>query len=330
MGQSGDDGAVPTQEDLARLVLGADPTLTRQDVADALGVELAEVRKYWRALGFADVGDAPVFSELDVAALRGLLDLVSAGAIKPDMALRMARAMGRAMAPLSAWLTELVAEELEPVEDPEERWQLAYELTQAAMPGLAQALERSWRRHLVVAAARLAQGLPGRPSLLVGVHSVGFADLVASTPLARDLSEKEWALRAQRFEEIASDTVAASGARMVKTLGDEVMFLCEDPVVAVETGLALLEVTAEDEDLPALSVGIATGELALRAGDVYGVTVNLASRLVGFALPDTMLVDEATGRQLVPRPDYDVVVRVPRAVAGFGTVNPLQVKRARP
>ena len=74
------------------------------------------------------------------------------------------------------------------------------------------------------------------------------------------------------------------------------------PVVnreAVEKAILFgLVVGAEDPVLPDVRVGIATGTVLTRMGDVFGSTVNLASRLTALAAPGTVLVDRDTADAL--------------------------------
>jgi adenylate cyclase len=82
--------------------------------------------------------------------------------------------------------------------------------------------------------------------------------------------------------------------RLVKTIGDEVMFVSPDPEPLVEVMLALVERTDADDDLPRLRAGVATGMAVSRAGDWFGSPVNLASRVTGAARPGSLLVAEST------------------------------------
>jgi adenylate cyclase len=92
---------------------------------------------------------------------------------------------------------------------------------------------------------------------------------------------------------VTYDTVARLGARLVKTIGDEVMFVAEDPVVAVDVALALTDRNPEaaGAELPPARAGVALGPALARDGDYYGSVVNLAHRLVEIARPGSVIVD---------------------------------------
>jgi adenylate cyclase len=122
--------------------------------------------------------------------------------------------------------------------------------------------------------------------------TVGFVDLVGYTALSQELEEEELASLVSRFEEIAYDTVAEHGARVVKMIGDEVMFVTERPAAAARIALKLSERSAVDEVLPEARAGLACGPVVAHEGDYYGPVVNLASRLVELARPGSVLTSE--------------------------------------
>ena len=108
--------------------------------------------------------------------------------------------------------------------------------------------------------------------------------------MSQQLSEEALAILIERFEALAYDVVVAAGGRVIKTIGDEVMYVADDPLTAVRVALALSEAYGDDDLLSDVRVGIATGAVLARDGDYYGPVVNLASRLVGVAYPGTVVV----------------------------------------
>jgi adenylate cyclase len=122
--------------------------------------------------------------------------------------------------------------------------------------------------------------------------TVGFVDLVGYTALSQELEEEELAGLVSRFEEIAHDTVAEHGARVVKMIGDEVMFVTEEPAAAARIALRLSERSAVDEVLPEARAGLACGPVVAHEGDYYGPVVNLASRMVELARPGSVLTSD--------------------------------------
>jgi adenylate cyclase len=92
-------------------------------------------------------------------------------------------------------------------------------------------------------------------------------------------------------------------------------------------GLSLSERMAVDDLVPDVRVGLAHGTVLLSLGDVYGPTVNLASRLTGIAQPGTVVTDPHTGLLLAGNQDLVLVPQRGRQVRGFGQLEPLLVTR---
>ena len=118
--------------------------------------------------------------------------------------------------------------------------------------------------------------------------TVGFVDLVGYTRLSQQLDAHALGALVERFEALASDAVAARDGRVVKLVGDAVMFVAVDPSAACDIGLTLVERFAGD---PAVTPrgGLAEGRLLARGGDYYGSAVNLASRIGELAVPREVL-----------------------------------------
>ncbi|MFI7701150.1 adenylate/guanylate cyclase domain-containing protein [Nonomuraea sp. NPDC049480] len=127
---------------------------------------------------------------------------------------------------------------------------------------------------------------------------------------------------------LLSQRYATSGGRVIKTLGDSVLFVAEKSHVAAEIALRLIELHARAKGLPELRVGLASGPVIWRMGDVFGTTVNLASRLTALALPGTILADPALAEEL--EGDRAFLLRpVSRlSVRGLGELAPFTVVRA--
>jgi adenylate cyclase len=122
--------------------------------------------------------------------------------------------------------------------------------------------------------------------------TVGFVDLVGFTTLSGRMAPRELADTIERFEETAHDVVTARGCRLVKLIGDEVMFVALDATAACDAALALVEKFRGDATVTPRGA-LATGELVIRGGDYYGPVVNLASRVAELAVPNELLVTEA-------------------------------------
>ena len=156
---------------------------------------------------------------------------------------------------------------------------------------LAEAIGHLFRAHLSVAGRRLRS--VRRDDSIDSVQlTVGFVDLVGFTSLSRRIDTRELGRIVDRFEETAHDVTASHGARVVKFVGDEVMFVTPATGAACEVALRLVERFAGDASVTPRG-GLAAGEVLVRGGDYYGPVVNLASRLAELAVPHEILVDEA-------------------------------------
>ncbi len=120
-----------------------------------------------------------------------------------------------------------------------------------------------------------------------------------------------------------------TGGRIIKTIGDEVLFATEDPATAVEVALTATERGADPADpFPAVRAGVAYGEVVSRLGDVLGPTVNIASRLTSLARPGTVLVDRGAHDALAPHDDDWTLRRVPKAsVKGYSRLEAWAARR---
>ena len=121
----------------------------------------------------------------------------------------------------------------------------------------------------------------------------------------------------ERFESLAAEVIANASGRVVKMLGDEVMFVADDPVTGATIALGLLDAIEADGELPTLRIGMALGRVLSRFGDVYGPVVNIASRLTSAAKPGVVLVDVVLAAGLEDEPGLRLRRRRPKSVRGY-------------
>ena len=166
-------------------------------------------------------------------------------------------------------------------------------------------------RHQILATGRryTLWGAPTEESTADVV--VGFADLVGFTALGQTLEPRQLDALLRTFEARAAGTATSAGTRLVKLMGDEAMFVAGTADDALAIALALVH----DPDLPELRVGIAAGQVVTRGGDVFGVPVNLAARLVATARPGEILVDAVAAERADTVSALEL--RGPRDLPGF-------------
>jgi len=303
--------------------------LTALDVARQSGVEPDDVRRLWRALGFPPVtDDERHFTRADVEVLRAVRALVEVQHADPSDVLQLTRVIGQSMARVADAQVTVVAERLDRRRDenaisrPSPAELVAR--IEALAPSLEQFLGYVWRRHLLAALLQLS----ARPSAADRVLTVGFADLVGFTAMSQALDARELAAMIDRFEAIAYGHVIEHGGRVIKIIGDEVMFCVDDAVRAAEIALALVEAHARDDSVPEVRVGVASGPTLAWEGDLFGPTVNLANRLVNFARPSTVVASDEVGDQLRDQPGFELRHLRQVKLKGIGRVRSWVLRRA--
>jgi len=112
----------------------------------------------------------------------------------------------------------------------------------------------------------------------------------------------------------------------VKMIGDEVMFVTDDPAAAAEIGLSLAEVYGQDEAVSDVRVGLAHGPVLGLQGDYFGPTVNLASRIVNIAYVGAVVVSSEIQERLAGDERFVLKPVRPRRLKGIG-LTPLWVVR---
>lgn len=289
--------------------------LTRVEVAERAGIDVEQAAQFWRALGFPDVGDDErMFTEVDVEVLGRIAQLMKLGVIDPDLALQIARVIGRSTAQIAAAQVDTVRRAV----DPEHAEALPALLNSA--PSILGDLERwlvyIWRRHFAAEAKRAAMQIAAGEA---GTAIVGFADLVGFTGISQQMDEFELANAVSRFEQTAVELIGRHGGRVVKMIGDEAMFEASTPLAGAEIALDLVEAFADPDDgLPDVRVGLASGAATRNQGDLFGTAPNLASRLVDEAYPASVLVSDSIHQALQDAPGFTFKSVRPRNLKGFG------------
>lgn len=311
-----------SRPDLVDRLLGGKRTLKRREVARSAGVSLLSARKLWRALGFPGVSDdARAFTEADREALNRVVRLVREDVVDEETAIAWARALGQSTDRLVSWQTEALLEYLAAERARDGAAHDPLPVIDRLTTDLEQLLVYAFRRQLAAAVARMDRGVVAPERVL----TVGFADLVSYTRLARRLSQGDLSRMVQRFDGLAADVITGGGGRVVKTVGDEVLFVADNPVAGAVIALSLSEQLGADDLLPEVRVGLAHGPVLRSLGDVYGSTVNLASRLTAIAPPGTVMTDPSTAHELQNEPEIVLTAQRRRPVRGFGQLQPVLV-----
>lgn len=320
----------PTPADVERLILGGDPIYSAADLAEVAGLDVSHIRKVWRSLGFPETDPGAVaFTRADAAALQVFAGAIERGVLDFDVAIHLTRALGQTMARLADWDVSTLAVRVdsgEGTDAPSRRADQAMALLRDMGPGFEELMIYAWRRHLAAAVARAAVLDSSGDEASTSHVTVGFADLVQFTALSNEIGENRISDLVEIFESRCQDVVTGQGGRVIKSLGDSVLFVVDDAVRGLDVADGIIAVIGRDPRMPDVRIGLASGPVATRLGDVFGPAVNMAARLTGVARRNRVIIDEATAALLSP--ELFEVRRLPaRPLRGFGLVEPIAVRR---
>jgi len=310
---------------VADIVIGRGDHLSACDIADTMGISLDKVVDNLHHLGIITPSpEAVLFNERDIAMVE-FLEFARSESLEESEGIEVLHVAGTSLA------TTAEAAIASHVQGPESRTtdyvqHLEVNLA-AAMIGveMGQHLGTAFRHHLRQAVLR--QRRTQNPLYRELVHmAVGFVDLVGFTSLSQTLDPGEIVDLIKRFESQAHELAHGLNTRVVKLVGDEVMFVSEDPADAAAFALGMMHSYSDRHVVP--RGGLAMGDLVNLHGDYFGPVVNLAARLVAAAVPGEVLVDdslveddsvgsEPAGRRMLKGFDYPV--RVHSLIAASST-----------
>ena len=327
------------------LLLGEVPSLTLTEVAQRAGTSVEMAQKFWRAMGFADVQPDEVhFTEQDVAALEdtmALLDETSDSSLASASVLELLRAQSYTMDRLVLWELETFVTDLSErlgLDDTSARL-VALDRIDSLVELLSRQLTYVWRRHMVSILGRTDAEVSTRgredtgPDLYPLIRSLGFVDIVSFTQRAQGMSKAALTHMLEGFENTARDVITSRGARVVKTIGDAVMYISDDLLIAADVVTALVDELQKGPDAIRVRASLVEGRVISRSGDVFGPTVNLASRLVDAAEPGSIRLDESTAMAILRSPEagrYRVGQCHEVVAKGLGQIVPWSLERTSP
>jgi adenylate cyclase len=315
---------------LERAILGRDLVYNALEVSSETGATIGQTRRLWRALGFPDHGLERAFTQADADAVSTLLRLVDGGTIDFDMAVNLTRAVGQTMARLADWEVATLVHRVQELESGDaatgSRVSAALGLVDDLNQPFEELLVYVWRRHLAAAVARIEALGAHDEDLHTTLVTVGFADIVSFTALSNQMDQERIGDLVEIFESRCADVVAGQRGRVIKSIGDAVLFVNEDPIRAYDTAEGIIAVVGRDKRMPDVRVGLSSGSVVMRLGDVFGPPVNMAARLTAVARRNRVIVDRATADRL-PEDQFETRALPARPVRGFGLVEPVAVRR---
>lgn len=340
-----DDDRRPTVAALEEALIGGALALSADEVAARVGVDAEQVLAYWRMFGLpTPEHDAPAFTEADVRAGQVLARLSREHGVDRATLGELVRSLGHTMDRLVLWQVEALVEGLTDryaLDHPSARLLLLDRLG-ALAPELDALLTYAFHRQLAAVAGRWdaeLAGVHGREAAgeLPLLRAVGFADMVSFTRRTAGLGPTDLSAFVERFEAAARDVVAAAGGRVVKTIGDAVLFVADDPATGALVALGLADrfggavdagLARDARGLTPVRVSLVWGRVLSRFGDVFGGPVTLAARLTDLAAPSTVWTDAPTAAVLASDERFATKALEPRDVHGLGPVAPFVLRRA--
>jgi adenylate cyclase len=314
-----------------RLMVPEPARFDLDEVVKRTGLDSQLVIELWRSLGYPDPRPGEtVFTDTDVEILDRVADLVAVNQQAAAVIVQISRVIGSSIARIASAQVDLIsgpqisADSAEPQIPDDQR---VVEGLGSLLPVVPRVFEVVWRRHLRAAARRRMLVVAGDEETSA---VVGFADLVGFTALSQQVSDAELARIVTQFENLSFDVITAAGGRVVKLLGDEVMFTVPQPEAGADIALSLVEATQASAELPEVRVGMSYGPVLEREGDLYGPVVNLASRATVIAHPGSVVVDPAVAEQLAGDPAYDLRRMRPRYLKDIGRIPLCVLRRPSP
>lgn len=301
---------------------------TLDQVAETIGAPAELVRAIWRAYGLVEADpDSPVASPEDLEMVGTAVFMVDALGL--EATLGMARVMGASLSRIGDAASTSVRGRMPSmsvaVSGSEVTTARAFAAVATTVPRIGRALDVLFRHHLEAARMHFERteswDVVGEGGIRV---AVGFADLCGFTGLSQHLTMDGLSQLLSRFEEIAADVVADHGGRLVKFLGDAVMYVTTDAVSAVAVAEDLVD-AAELRGLRARA-GVTVGTALALDGDYFGPVVNLAARLVAVAEPGQVLASDPVVERLGDR--RTTISLGPQNLRGFD--DPVPVSRLVP
>jgi adenylate cyclase len=276
----------------ADLILTRDATLSAKDIAGRAQVDVDEVVGLWRTLGVNVPDDQRcMFTEQDASFTAIALQFEPVGAHAGELF----RVLGNSLSRVAEAAVSLYVQTIEPTMDTPDpdflRWVMSVAETTSLALRLGDSMGAIFAHHLSDAIERQRAAQSDFVDRALFRLAVGFVDLVGFTPLSQHADPADLLALVGEFEARAFDVAVAHGGRIVKHIGDEVMFVALDADAGCAIAHELTSVCAEGIEPRG---GVAFGDVVTRHGDYYGSVVNLASRLAELAIPREVLVDART------------------------------------
>jgi adenylate cyclase len=275
-----------------------DRTYSLREAARETGLEPGLIERVFAALGMSQAQTEALSAE-DVQLLRYVAAVLSAGLPLVAM-LQLVRVYGQAMAQVADAEVRLfhlyVHEPLmrsgaTGIEMADEMLAIARELLPLASPVMDQVHQRNLQHFVEQDVVGHMESDLDREALDLGRLrvAIAFADLAGYTRLTEEEGELEAVDAVERFVEAVEMTLP-DDARVIKTIGDEVMIVGSDPAGLTDWAVGFQQLYS---DRPRPRIAIHYGDALYRDGDYYGRDVNIAARVAARSAGGEVLVTRA-------------------------------------
>ncbi|HET6733353.1 adenylate/guanylate cyclase domain-containing protein [Mycobacterium sp.] len=291
------------------------PTFSLRTAAETLGIPVEELAAAWATLGLTVADpDQPALSDADVDGLTGWV--VMRSVVGDDAALSWLRVLGATMARLAeagSTAIRLGQPDIQMTHTQDELTTArAYRAVAEFIPRLGVLMNAAYRHHMISARTHFEHVI--RDASANVICGVGFADLSGFTTLTQQLTPAELSSLLDEFNTTVSKVVHADGGRVVKFIGDEVMWVTSTPEALLKVAVDLVEHPRALETGIQVRAGLGFGRVLAIGGDYFGNPVNLAARLVGAAAPGQILGAADVRDEL---PDRPAITQEPLTLKGF-------------
>lgn len=291
----------PTIERYACKLVGQTP-LTMSEFAKDAGATREQAEEFWRGIGqVVSHTETPQFGQQDVHALRTYLSLVATGKVDAETARTLLRA-SQTTDRLALWQVEAYVDDVirrEGLDDTTARI-VALDRLEDFMAAFEEQLVYTWRRQMLALLTRMdadyaRAGMAVTDEMAYPLQrTLGFVDMAGFSRHSARIGSAALAELISKFESVVRDVISELGGRVVKTIGDAVLFIADDLQTGTEVAVTLAERLAATPNLLPVRASVVEGGVVSRFGDVFGPTVNLASRLVNESQPGQLLTDGGT------------------------------------
>jgi adenylate cyclase len=277
------------------------------DAADRTGLEPALIERFWTSLGLPATA-LEELTEEDVEALQYVAAILDSGF--PLVAfLQLCRVYGQALSQIAdaevrlfhLYVHEpLIRDGVPGLEMAEQMEDLARALLPLSSPVMDHVHQR-FLQHFVEqdVVGHMESELEDDDVDLGRVRvAIAFADLAGYTRFTEEEGEEEALSSVERFVEGVVNTLPED-ARVVKTIGDEVMVVGQDVGALVDWAVGFASLF---DERPEPRIGVHYGTTLYRDGDYFGRDVNLTSRVVARARGGEVLVSDTVTEALRDAP----------------------------